>query len=340
MLPAVLLLLSERPGHGYSLHKGLQQFQFDAIDRPTIYRALARLESDALVESWTEAPKAGQTRRVYGVTALGEKVLGIWMNVIREECDCLGLVLRRYHATGTAASILDEVERDWAAALDYGWSPLVPQTSDQTSDGTSDGTSDETSHLTTGRSSSAARVGTGTAEFRRTGSSGVFRLVPERSVLMVDVRSTAGPISFGAKGLTGFIEADVVGDAVLTDPPPAAHIDFAVNGLRSGNSVYDAELLRRIHVRRFPLVGLDLRECVAASGTGRYRLAGELTFHGVTRPVDGSVRIEVEPGRLLVSGEQAFDVRDFGLTCPSMLMLRFYPDVRVRLQVEAELSAP
>ena len=332
MLPAVLLLLSERPGHGYSLHKGLQQFQFDAIDRPTIYRALARLESDALVESWTEAPKAGQTRRVYGITALGEKVLGIWMNVIREECDCLGLVLRRYHATGTAASILDEVERDWAAALDYGWSPLVPQTSDQTSD--------ETSHLTTGRSSSPVPLGTETAEFRRSGTREVFRLVPERSVLMVDVRSTAGPISFGAKGLTGFIEADVVGDAVLSDPQPTAHIDIAVSGLRSGNSVYDAELLRRIHMRRFPVVGLDLRESVASPGTGRYRLAGELTFHGVTRPVDGSVRIEVEPGRLIVSGEQAFDVRDFGLTCPSMLMLRFYPDVRVRLQVEAELSAP
>ncbi len=328
MLPAVLLLLSERPGHGYSLHKGLQQFQFDAIDRPTIYRALAQLESDALVESWTEAPKAGQTRRVYGITALGQQVLGVWMNVIREECDCLGLVLRRYHATGTAASILDEVERDWAAALDYGWSPLVPETSDETSD------------LTAGPSGSPARPGMETAGFRRSGASEVFRLVPERSVLMVDLRSTAGPISFGAKGLTGFIETDVVGDAVLTDPQPAAHIDIAVNGLRSGNSVYDAELLRRIQVRRFPVVGLDLRECVASPGPGRYRLAGDLTFHGVTRPVDGNVRIEVEPGRLIVSGEQAFDVRDFGLTCPSMLMLRFYPDVRVRLQVEAELCAP
>ena len=43
------------------------------------------------------------------------------------------------------------------------------------------------------------------------------------------------------------------------------HID--VSGLRSGNGLYDAELLRRIDARRFPTATVDLRSC-AASGLG------------------------------------------------------------------------
>src|ERR1700682_2971716 len=96
VLPAILLVLSEQPGHGYSLQKALEQLRFGHVDRPTVYRALAQLESDGLVESWSAAPKAGQARRVYGVTALGERVLRIWMSVIKDERDCLDRVLRRY----------------------------------------------------------------------------------------------------------------------------------------------------------------------------------------------------------------------------------------------------
>ena len=74
VLPAILLLLTEQPGYGYSLEKDLRDFRFGHIDRPTVYRTLAQLEADGLVESWSEAPTAGQARRVYGVTPLGERV--------------------------------------------------------------------------------------------------------------------------------------------------------------------------------------------------------------------------------------------------------------------------
>ena len=42
--------------------------------------------------------------------------------------------------------------------------------------------------------------------------------------------------------------------------------------------------------------------------------------------------------RLVVTGEQVFDIRDFAIPSPTMLMLRIFPDVRVRLHVEAELE--
>jgi hypothetical protein len=46
----------------------------------------------------------------------------------------------------------------------------------------------------------------------------------------------------------------------------------------------------------------------------------------------------VSESRLLITGEQAFDIRDFAVPSPTVLMLRIYPDVRVQLHAEAELE--
>jgi hypothetical protein len=59
----------------------------------------------------------------------------------------------------------------------------------------------------------------------------------------------------------------------------------------------------------------------------------------VTRPANGAVSVEVSAERrLVITGEQAFDIRDFAIPSPSVLMLRIYPDIRVRLHAEAELE--
>jgi polyisoprenoid-binding protein YceI len=114
-----------------------------------------------------------------------------------------------------------------------------------------------------------------------------------------------------------------------------------ISRLTSGNKLYDAELLRRINARRFPTAHVELRECAASGPGARYRLAGELTIHGETRPAQGTVNIEMlSDRRLVITGEQVFDMRDFAIASPTVLMLRIYPDVRVRLHAEAELETP
>ncbi|HZY07231.1 MAG TPA: YceI family protein, partial [Ilumatobacteraceae bacterium] len=115
--------------------------------------------------------------------------------------------------------------------------------------------------------------------------------------------------------------------------------EIEVEHLRSGNTLYDAELLRRIDARRHPTVLLDLRACSTLGGSGRYQLGGEVTLHGVSRPLDGTVAVTMPSDRsLVIRGEQVVDIRDFGLVSPTVLMLRIYPDVVVGLQVEAELE--
>jgi hypothetical protein len=164
-----------------------------------------------------------------------------------------------------------------------------------------------------------------------------FHLVPDRSVVLIEVRSTVGPLSFGAVGVTGEVKAAVVDGVLRTDIPPSGRIEIDVSGLSSGNRLYDAELLRRISARRFPTATVDLLECVPTGLGSRYRLKGELTFCGVTRPTQGTASVEAAPdGRVIITGEQVFDIRDFAIPSPTVLMLRIYPDVRVRLHAEAE----
>lgn len=325
LLPAILLLVSEKPDYGYSLVKDLQDFRFGQVERPSVYRALAQLEGDGLLESWSEAPKAGQARRVYGITDHGARALRAWMGVVKEERDCLDRVLRRYQATGTADAALAEVEGGWA--LGHAWSavsstcqtgrrrPLV-----------------EVGPASVTKSDLAPKLGLAVEVSR-------FRVVPDRSVVLIEARSTVGPIRFGAVGLTGFVNVAIRNGQICNNVRPTAHLEIAVGSLRSGNGLYDAELLRRIDARRFPVVSLDLSEATVTGHADRFRLAAEVTFHGVTRPLRGAVAVSLpSERRLVVTGEQAFDIRDYQIASPTVLMLRIYPDVRVNLHVEAELE--
>jgi DNA-binding PadR family transcriptional regulator len=334
VLPAILLLLSEAPGYGYLLVTELQEFGFGRVDRPSVYRALAQLKRDGLVECWSEAPKAGQTRQVYSLTERGERVLRSWMGVIKDERACLDRVLRRYQATGTTDAALAEVEGAWASELGPRWSSF-----------SSAATAPRAPLLGEGAARSAAEAsgGNGTAvdgsEDDDDGARRRFLLVPDRSVVLVEARSSVGPISFGCIGVTGFIEATLRDGAIALDEPRNARIEIETGALRSGNSLYDAELLRRIDARRFPTVSIDLRDSAAIGAAGRFVLDGVVTFHGVTRPVQGAVSVDVRPnGKLVVTGEQAFDIRDFDVALPTVLMLRIFPDVKVQLHVEATLE--
>jgi DNA-binding PadR family transcriptional regulator len=328
LLPAVLLLLAEEPRHGYSLAKELQELRLGRVDRPSVYRALAQLESDSLVESFDGAPRAGQARRSYRITDDGEAVLRQWMGVIKDERDGLDRVLRRYVASESVDARLAEVAGGWHRVTAPVFSPVSPSSR-----------LDGARH--TGRERKLLPVddahdGDDGDDTKATVSH--YEVNPERSVVLIDARSSVGPITFGALGVTGGIDLLMTDGRISARACPRAHLEIAVNQLRSGNGLYDAELLRRIEGRRYPNVRLDLRECQAVGSSGRYRLRGDVTFHGTTKALDGSVELSQSSDRtLVIRGEQMVDIRDFGVASPTVLMLRIYPDVQVKIQIEAEL---
>ena len=167
-----------------------------------------------------------------------------------------------------------------------------------------------------------------------------FQVRPDQAAVVLVARSSAGPITFGAMGIEGSIEAEMAGDSILTESSPRARLEVPVSHFTSGNQFYDSELLRRIDARRFPAAVVDLRKAVAVGQTGRYHVAGDLTFHGVTQPLEGMVEITFPaPDTIVVEGRQVLDMRHFGITPPGVAMLKIYPEVRVELHLEASIGA-
>jgi PadR family transcriptional regulator PadR len=93
---ALLLLLAEKPRHGYALTNAVGELGLGEMDRPRIYRALAELEVNGLVKVWDETSQAGHTRRVYSVTDRGHQSLRVAVTRVAHERNALDNFLQRY----------------------------------------------------------------------------------------------------------------------------------------------------------------------------------------------------------------------------------------------------
>jgi polyisoprenoid-binding protein YceI len=164
-----------------------------------------------------------------------------------------------------------------------------------------------------------------------------FRIVPERSRIWVDARSSLHPIHVETTGLRGHLDATLAGGSLAPGAPTTGSIEIEADRMKSGNALYDHELERRLEARKFPFIRGSVRDVTPLGDGQRYRVLGQLEFHGVSRPVEGEVRLRVVDERTLeIDGERVFDLRDYGLEPPRILMLKVYPEVRVRAQVIAE----
>jgi len=162
-----------------------------------------------------------------------------------------------------------------------------------------------------------------------------FSLIPERSAVVVEATSNVGPIMFGTSGITGEILA-VLSEGSVDPGTAAARLEVRVDLLASGNHLYDSELRRRIDARRFPRSTVELHAAARRSDGAGFDVTGDIVFHGVRRTLTGGVTVTVSDGpRLVVTGEELVDIRDFAMAPPTMLMLKIEPEVNVRLHVEA-----
>jgi polyisoprenoid-binding protein YceI len=139
------------------------------------------------------------------------------------------------------------------------------------------------------------------------------------------------------------VELDVQdGGNVNLAVEPAGHLELPVDRLTSGNLLEDRELRRRIDARRFPTIAGDLRAMQPVDEQrvdGQYLVSGDLTFRGVTRSHTDRMTIEaLDDGTIQLSGRTTFDIRDFGMQPPRILMLKVLPDVGVRVEIVAELA--
>jgi len=149
----------------------------------------------------------------------------------------------------------------------------------------------------------------------------------------IEASSSLHPIHTATRGLEGFVDGQVDdgGRFVLS----AGELSFPVARLASNNPLQDREMKRRIEARRYPTIDGRLTS-VDAGADGAVRVHGDVTFKGVTRPCSDAMTIALDDdGVLRLTGASMFDVRDFGMQPPRILMLRVHPEVNVRVEIVA-----
>jgi polyisoprenoid-binding protein YceI len=156
-----------------------------------------------------------------------------------------------------------------------------------------------------------------------------YRIVPDESRVWVDARSSVHKIRSTADGVEGFVDLAT---------PPSGRVSLPVRRLTTGNPLEDRELQRFVDVARYPTIDGVLTAMEPVDGE-QYRVSGDLTLKGVSRPCEDVVTIATVDDRTIrVEGESTVDIRDFGLRPPRILMLRVEPTVVVRIELIARAA--
>jgi PadR family transcriptional regulator len=96
--PALLLLLRERPMHGYELIEHLPDVggPETRVDVGNLYRVLRALEDEGIVTSEWSAELPGPAKRTYELTEDGRRLLDRWAEALKEAQGVISGFLERY----------------------------------------------------------------------------------------------------------------------------------------------------------------------------------------------------------------------------------------------------
>jgi polyisoprenoid-binding protein YceI len=139
---------------------------------------------------------------------------------------------------------------------------------------------------------------------------------------------------------------------------PVAHAEFTgdelgmVRGLvvvrvadmQTGNRTRDHHLRQAMEADSFPTIRFDLLgvepaaagpdTAAAGANAANVTLSGQLTIHGITRPVRAPATVTLRPGRADVVATFTLDMRDYGIKPPvRALVLRVAPEVVITVRL-------
>jgi DNA-binding PadR family transcriptional regulator len=95
--PAILIVLSGQPLHGYGLVERLSEMPILAGHKPDasgVYRLLKAMESKGLVASSWDRSRSGPAKRTYEMTKAGGSCLRTWITTLEEYRDGINFLLR------------------------------------------------------------------------------------------------------------------------------------------------------------------------------------------------------------------------------------------------------
>jgi polyisoprenoid-binding protein YceI len=117
-------------------------------------------------------------------------------------------------------------------------------------------------------------------------------------------------------------------------------LTLPVSRLSSGNAMEDREMQRRVDARRFPSIEGVLTGMEGKGEDHTYEVKGDISFKGVTRSYQDRMTVTpVDDDTIELSGQSRFDIREFGMEPPRILLLKVQPEVDVRVAIHAVKEA-
>lgn len=168
-----------------------------------------------------------------------------------------------------------------------------------------------------------------------------YIISPDRSRVWIEARSNVHPIHSSTNGLEGYVELTLdPGGSVDLMSRTGGTLSLSVDKLSSGKRMEDRELHKRIDSKRYPTIEGDLTQIVPGADQSTYRVTGNVTFRGVSLPHEDRMIIrQVDDRTISLEGASRFDIREFGMQPPKVLMLKVEPEVDIRVEIFAEKEA-
>ena len=225
-----------------------------------------------------DAETSAQARRLYRMTGRRADAAR-WMGVIKEERDGLDAVMRRYVASGGVDAALAEVEGGWGAG------PAVPLSAVPPARRRRRSTSERRPEPSPSRRRACPESDHGRFEVVPGGRPCWSR--PARTRRADHVRRD-GPRRHDR-------DTSPTRERSLPTATTTAHVVVPVGALRRATSSTTPSCARRIDARHFPDVTLALRDCRPGGAPDHLRVTSDVTIHGVTRRLEGTL-VTPSPG--------------------------------------------
>ena len=136
------------------------------------------------------------------------------------------------------------------------------------------------------------------------------------------------------------VNRDVACTVELSDDTVSSviRVSARVRDFDSGNSSRDSHAMEAVGGMKFPKVEFASRSVRrdSAAGVAGYIVAGDLTFHGVTRPVEFHVVPGEANDRITIRGTFIIRLSDYGVKPPGLLFVKVKDEMTLRIDLASK----
>jgi polyisoprenoid-binding protein YceI len=151
-----------------------------------------------------------------------------------------------------------------------------------------------------------------------------YRFVPEQSTLTFELPTTYRVVHGKTGAWKGSVEVDPASPGTLK-----ARLQIRAESIETGNSHRDLDVRDKVlEAAKFPEIVFEAKKYKGSlanfdpGATITAEVSGELTIHGVTKPIQTSLQCAVLPDHVVVAGAVPVFWKAFGLRDMSRLFLR------------------